>query len=128
MRAALLILIGVSALAGGAFAADPAAHNSRVKEAIGNTIVQTYPDGRKAEIWLKADGAYTGEGRRHDISNGTWRVQGEQICFHQLHPSLPFGLGKLCRAIPQVSVGQTWQSKSATGETVTVKLERGRSH
>lgn len=126
MRASLLILIGLSAIAGRA-AADPAADNSRVKEAVGNTIVETYPDGRKAEIWLKADGTYTGEGRRHDASNGTWRVRGEQICFHQLRPSVPFGLGKLCRAIPQVSVGQTWQSKSATGEAVTVRLERRRS-
>lgn len=98
---------------------------SRVREAVGNTIVETYPDGRQAEIWLKADGTYTGEGRRHDASNGTWSVKGEQICFRQLHPAIPFGMGHVCRDIPHVSVGQTWTSKAATGEPVKVRLLKG---
>ncbi|HWF00473.1 MAG TPA: hypothetical protein VG248_11805 [Caulobacteraceae bacterium] len=102
-----------------------AADTGRVRAAIGNTIVETYPDGRQAEIWLKADGSYTGEGRRHDMSNGTWSVKGEQICFRQQHPSVPFGFGHLCRDIPEVSIGQSWTSKAATGEPVKVRLARG---
>lgn len=130
------ILTSVLAAAGltAAFAAGPglaasgqaaATDNSRVKAAIGNTILETYPDGRKAEIWLAANGTYTGEGRRHDHSSGTWSVKGQQICFNQQHPGVPFGLGRLCRDIPEVSIGQSWPSKAATGEAITVRLVRG---
>jgi hypothetical protein len=102
-----------------AHAADAAA----VKPAIGNTIVETYPDGRKGEIWLSADGTYTGEGRRHDKSDGHWNVDGEQLCFKQAHPFV-FG-ARFCTPIPKVGLGEPWKAKAATGEEITVKVEPG---
>jgi hypothetical protein len=94
-----------------------------VKGAFGNTIVETYPDGRRAEIWLKADGTYTGEGRRRDMSNGRWDVKNGQLCFHQTHP-FAFGV-TYCTPIPTVGIDQPWQAKAYTGEDITVKVEPG---
>ncbi len=109
-----------------AFAAPPvssAAAAAKVDAAIGNTIVETYPDGRVAEIWLQRGGAYTGEGRRRDMSSGHWSVQGSQLCFRQAHPFV-FG-ARFCTPIPDVGMGQPWQAKAPTGETITVKVVSG---
>jgi hypothetical protein len=117
-------MIRVVTVAGVALAASLciAADSSSVSAAFGNTIVSTYPDSRTAEIWLKADGTYTGEGRRHDMSSGRWNVGGEQICFHQRRP-IPFG--SYCTVIPSAGMGQSWRSKAPTGEPTTVKVVSG---
>jgi len=94
-----------------------------VKGAFGNTIVETYPDGRRAAVWLKSDGTYTGQGRKHDMSNGHWAVKNGQLCFHQSHP---FAFGTTyCTPIPKVGLGEPWQTKAFTGEEITVRVERG---
>lgn len=127
MRPIILIAaasLGCSA-AGLALAADSNGQTgaSLVSGAFGNTIVEIYPDGQRAEIWLKADGTYTGEGRRHDMSNGHWNVRNGQLCFHQSHP-FAFGV-TYCTPIPKVGLGQPWQAKAYTGEEITVKVEPG---
>ncbi len=106
-----------------AAAADAPSGAEAVKHAFGNTILETYPDGRRAEIWLKPDGSYTGEGRKHDKSDGHWEVKSDQLCFHQAHPFV-FG-ASFCTPIPKVGLGQPWQAKAATGEAITVKVEPG---
>lgn len=124
-----IILIASASLACGAGGLALAADSngptgaSLVRGAFGNTIVETYPDGRQAEIWLKSDGTYTGEGRKHDMSNGHWNVRNGQLCFHQSHP-FAFGV-TYCTPIPKVGLGQPWQAKAFTGEEITVKVERG---
>jgi hypothetical protein len=42
------------------------AETSPLELAFSNTIVSTYPDGRKAKLWLNRDGSY----RRRDAAAG----------------------------------------------------------
>ena len=99
--------------------ADP----SLVNKAFGNTILSTYPDGRTAELWLKPDGSYTAEGRRHDPSRGHWRIKGNRLCLTQVRPiPSPFSY---CTAIPSAGMDQAWPAKAVTGERITVRLVHG---
>lgn len=100
-----------------------AADRARLEQAFGSTIVSTYPDGRQAELWLKRDGTYTSEGRRHDHTNGVWQVKGQKLCLRQRAPfPAPFSF---CTKVPSGGLDQPWQAKAFTGETVTVRLVRG---
>ena len=94
-----------------------------VQAAFGNTIVSTYPDGRKAELWLKPDGAYTLKGRRGDLSGGHWSVRGAKLCLRQAHP-FPV-LFNFCSPIPNNLTGGAWSAKAFTGETVKLQLVHG---
>jgi hypothetical protein len=104
-----------------------AEHDSRLEMAFGSTIVSTYPDGRQAELWLKRDGTYDMEGRRHDRSSGTWQVkaddqQGQKLCFKQHKPfPAPFSY---CTPAPQ-DINRPWNAKAVTGEAVSVRLVHG---
>jgi hypothetical protein len=122
IRQTCLALLAVAAapLVGHAESGDT---TSPVKAAFGNTISETYPDGRHAEIWLKADGTYTGEGRRHDKSSGRWTATGGQLCFNQSHPFV-FG-ARFCTPIPKVGMDQAWNAKAPTGEDIKVKVVAG---
>ena len=96
---------------------------SPVAAAFGNTIVSTYPDGRTAELWVKPDGTYTAEGRRHDPSRGRWRVKGNRLCLSQVRPMpSPFSY---CTAIPASGMDRAWPAKAVSGERITVKLVPG---
>ncbi len=100
-----------------------AAPEKGLTAAFGNTIVSTYPDGRQAKLWLKDGGTYTAEGRRHDPSNGTWKVKGDQICLRQRKPAtVPVNY---CTAVPSGGVGSTWPAKSVFGDALKVKLVAG---
>jgi hypothetical protein len=95
-----------------------------VEAAFGNTILMTYPDGRQGRLWLAADGTYTAEGRRRTPSSGKWRVKGDRICLTQLKPVRgPFSH---CTRAPDGGIGTTWTARAVTGETITVKVMRGR--
>lgn len=123
---ALIVAATIGCGAAGLAAAadtDTPAGTSAVRGAFGNTIVETYPDGRKARIWLKSDGTYSGEGRKNDVSSGHWNVKSGQLCFHQSHP-FAFG-ASYCTPIPKVGMGEPWQAKAFTGEEITVKVEHG---
>jgi hypothetical protein len=122
LGAALILTLAPAAICAEREAGAPAGAEA-VKAAIGNTIVETYPDGRKGEIWLAGDGSYTGEGRRHDKSDGHWSVSGGELCFKQSHPFV-FG-ARFCTPIPKVSLGESWQAKAATGEPITVRVVPG---
>jgi hypothetical protein len=118
----VIVLLGLSSslIAYGA-SAEPAT----VEKAFGNTIVSTYPDGRKGELWLQPGGAYTAEGRRHDPSSGHWTVKGDRLCLKQSKPIFaPFSF---CTPMPSGGVGSTWSAKAVTGEQISVKLVKGRS-
>ena len=94
-----------------------------IQKAFGNTIVSTYPDHRKAMLWLDPSGSYTAQGRRGDRSNGHWRVDGRKLCLKQDHPaSLPFM--RYCTPIPTT---ERWTAKAVTGETIQVRLVKGRA-
>jgi hypothetical protein len=91
--------------------------------AFGNTVVSTYPDGRTALLWLKADGSYTAIGRRKKPSSGRWSLKGAKICLKQVKP-VP-GPFSYCTDAPNGAIGTRWKAKAVTGEPITVTLVRG---
>lgn len=104
--------------------AAPAVAAPSVEAAFGNTIVSTYPDGRKAKLWLHPGGTYDGEGRRGKPSSGRWTVKGGEICLKQLKPiRAPFSY---CTALPTGALGSTWSAKAVTGEPIRVSVVKGR--
>jgi len=107
-----LALIGGAILLTAASKAPP----PELQKAFTGTIVSTYPDGRKAEVWLNADGTYTQEGRRHDRHHGSWTMKGDKVCFHRF-------VFSYCSEVPS---GNEFTTKAVTGETIHVRLEPGR--
>jgi hypothetical protein len=116
----IVLAISLAAIAGSALADTKAS----VARAFGNTIVSTYPDGRKAETWLKADGTYTGMGRKKtDPSSGHWTIKGDKVCLKQ---SKPFGAPfSVCIKVPAAGLEKGFQNKAVTGEMTTVTLVHG---
>ncbi|MBB5744677.1 hypothetical protein [Brevundimonas variabilis] len=90
----------------------------------GNTLVSTYPDGRKARAWLTADGRFEGEGRRGGRNAGTWRVRDGKVCFSLRRPIIV--PGSYCTPIVRGGIGTRWTATAVTGETITVELVAGR--
>jgi hypothetical protein len=118
MRRTVTIL-GLAAVATLCAAAAP----SPVSPAFGNTIVSTYPDGRTAELWLQADGGYTGQGRRHDPSSGRWTVKSGKLCLKQSRPiAAPFSF---CTPLPPGGLETAWSGKAPTGEAIRISVARG---
>jgi hypothetical protein len=126
MRPILSSLSLVVAAAVCASASPALAQDKPSGEAIfNNTVVSTYPDGRKAELWLDRDGAYHAEGRRHDRSDGHWRLTDGKLCLKQSHP-FPAPFSYCTKAQDNVVVGSTWTAKAYTGETVQIRVVSGR--
>jgi hypothetical protein len=124
---ALLAGFGLAATLASAAAAatDGAGFNpiAIVGKAFGNTIVSTYPDGRKAQLWLKADGSYTGRGRYGEACSGKWNIRGHKLCLRQ---STPFPAPiRFCTPIPQDALRTSWTAKAVTGEMIRVDLVQG---
>ena len=95
----------------------------RLEQTFGSTIVSTYPDGRQAELWLKRDGSYTAEGRRHDRSSGSWQVKGDKLCLKQHAPfPAPFSY---CTGVPEGGLDKPWGVKAYTGEQIRIRLMQG---
>lgn len=93
-----------------------------IQRAFGDTIVSTYPDGRTAKLWLDPSGSYQAMGRRRDRSSGHWRIERNRLCLKQDHPAtLPFF--RYCTPIP---ARDRWTTKAVTGETIQVRLVKGR--
>jgi hypothetical protein len=115
--------ITLTALALAATAPCLAAEASALHETFGNTIISTYPDGRKAELWLHPDGSYDAEGRRHERSAGHWKIKGEKLCLKQSHP-FAFPL-TYCTPLVQGGIGASWTGKAVTGEEIHIQLVRG---
>jgi hypothetical protein len=90
--------------------------------AIGATIVSTHPDGRQARLMLKADHSYSAVGRKGQRSGGTWALKDGRLCLSQKTPYPgPF---RLCKAIPNVKVGESWRDKAFNGEPVVNRIVR----
>ena len=107
-------------LAGVARADDASA---RIAPAIGNTLVSTHPDGRKAKLWLEKDGRYAAESRAGKRSGGVWKLKGEKLCLTQRQPmSIPFSY---CKAVPNEALGKPWRDKAVNGDLVTNEIVPG---
>jgi hypothetical protein len=120
IRFAAVAVAASTLLAAPALAADPAI----LEPAFSNTIVSTYPDGRKAKLWLNADGTYRAQGRRGKPSSGRWTLKGEQICLKQRRPVAgPFSY---CTGVKRGGVGTSWTGKAVTGERIRIQLVAGR--
>jgi hypothetical protein len=119
MKPVLASLVVATSLIGASVHAAPAS----VQQAFGNTIVSTYPDGRKGELWLEPGGTYSAEGRRKDMSSGHWTVKGSKLCLKQAKPiGVPFNF---CTPIPNSGLSGTWSAKAVSGEPIKVKLVKG---
>ena len=117
MRVTLTVL--AVAAAGSCLAAEA----PTVDQAFGNTIVSTYPDGRIAKLWLKADGSYDAQGRRGGASSGRWSVKGDKLCMKQGRPiAIPFSF---CTPIVHVGAGGSWSAQAVTGEQIRVTVIKG---
>src|ERR1700761_4774011 len=93
-----------------------------VKATFGNTLFTIDPDGRSRKIWLKPDGTWTGLSRRGLDLAGTWKMDGEKVCFSQSKPGLP---GSLCQVFPSdLKVGGE-ATKDPSGKTGQLKLVKG---
>ena len=113
------------ALAAGLLAAPALADpKADLQPAFSNTIVSTYPDGRKARLWLNRDGTYRAQGRRGKFSSGRWSIKGQQICLKQARP-IP-GPFSYCTPIKKGGVGTSWTGKAVTGERIRIQLVAGR--
>jgi hypothetical protein len=93
-----------------------------IEKAFGNTIVSTYPDNRKAQLWLEPSGSYTAMGRRGDRSSGRWKIEADKLCLKQDHPWAP-PFFRYCTPIPSED---HWTTKAVTGETIEVRVVQGR--
>ncbi|HEX8231934.1 MAG TPA: hypothetical protein VF559_01130 [Caulobacteraceae bacterium] len=95
-----------------------------LEPAFANTIVSTYPDGRKAKLWLNRDGSYRAQGRRGKPSSGVWSLKGEKLCLKQKKPVAgPFSY---CTPVHGGGVGTSWTGKAVTGEKITIQVVAGR--
>ncbi|MDB5452820.1 MAG: hypothetical protein JWO33_1398 [Caulobacteraceae bacterium] len=121
IRTLSLAACAVAAAGSAALAAPPADPSAAeaVKRAFGNTIVSTYPDGRKGFLYLNADGTFTTLGRHRTSSTGKWSIKGAKVCLKRIRPPAPFGY---CTAAPQ---GDSWPAKAVTGEKLRVQLVKG---
>jgi hypothetical protein len=115
--------ITLTALALAAAVPCLAAEASALNDTFGNTIISTYPDGRKAELYLHPDGSYDALGRRHERTGGHWKIKGEKLCLKQSHP-FAFPL-TYCTPLVQGSIGTSWTGKAVTGEQIRIQLVRG---
>jgi hypothetical protein len=96
-----------------------ATETSILDQAFGNTVVETYPDGSTAELWLARSGDYTALGRTGHPSSGHWRLSGGKVCLSQTHPWLPIGW---CTPVPAAT---SWSAKAPSGQLVRVRLVMG---
>jgi hypothetical protein len=124
---ALAGALGLPALAQAQGEAQAAVRDSRLEEAFGSTVVSTYPDGRQAELWLKRDGTYNAEGRRHDRSSGVWQIKGDRdapkLCLKQRRPfPAPFSY---CTPVPEGGLDKPWTGKAYTGERISIRVVHG---
>lgn len=120
----MLAKFGLAGLTASAALLAGMADASPVDGVIGNTILSTYPDGRTGELWLHADGSYTGEGRRGEPSDGHWLVHGDKLCLRQSKPVPSFV--SFCAGLPTNGLRDGWTRKAITGETIKVRLVPGR--
>ena len=120
MNRTLAFALGLALLAPPALAAGVA----DLQPAFSNTIVSTYPDGRKAKLWLNKDGSYRAQGRRGKSSSGKWSLKGQKICLKQSRPvSGPFSY---CTEVKRGGIGTSWTGKAVTGERIRIQLVAGR--
>jgi len=95
---------------------------ARLEPAFRNTLQITDSSGRVSRMWLDRDGGYRGHGRRR--TSGAWRLRGEELCFTQRRP-IPIPIS-FCTPMIEGDVGTRWNTRSATGDPVTIEIVRGR--
>lgn len=128
---ALTLALALGAAGSAARAEDEAqaVHDGRLEMAFGSTIVSTYPDGRQAELWLKRDGTYEAEGRRHDRTSGTWSIKndkdGMKLCLKQRKPFAAPPFFSYCPEVPEGGLDKPWTGKAFTGEKISIRLVHG---
>lgn len=119
-------MFGTAALTVALLGSTPAfeATAADLEPAFANTIVSTYPDGRKARLWLEPNGAYKAQGQRGDHSSGRWILKADKLCLKQNKPlSIPFAY---CTPVRRGGIGTSWMGRAITGERIRIQLVAGR--
>ena len=119
-------MLGPVVLAVAFLASSPAleATTADLEPAFSNTIVSTYPDGRKARLWLDPNGAYKAQGQRGDHSSGRWSLKADKLCLKQNKPmTIPFAY---CTPVRRGGIGTSWMGRAVTGERIRIQLVAGR--
>ena len=95
-----------------------------INAAFGNTVVSRYPDGGWVKHWFNPDGSYAAQfsdGRR---LSARWNVRGERVCLSNIRPSML--IPRVCTAMIDADIGETWQSRDPLGRRVQNVLVAGR--
>lgn len=117
------LVFAIAAMASVSAAAPASDSASRLAPALGNTIVSTHPDGRKARLWLSAGGTYQAQGRAGERSGGTWKLKGDRLCLTQRRPvAIPI---PYCKSFPAEQVGKPWRDIAVNGDHVVNEIVRG---
>ncbi len=125
-RVPVVTLALLASLAGGlalhaAAASSPA--DRLIAPALGNHIISTHPDGRRAVLWLAADHTYRAQGRKGEKSSGVWTTRGSKVCLSQRKPHRgPF---PYCKPLQPMRLGMTWRERAFNGEKVVNRLAPG---
>ncbi|MEJ2415733.1 MAG: hypothetical protein P8Y45_02125 [Exilibacterium sp.] len=90
--------------------------------AFGNTLLVSAGDAQ-THIYPNKDGTYTGTSPDGQAIAGTWREDGDKICFTR---SKPKAEAPICNALGQIAVGDTVTATGLGGAEVTLSLIKGR--
>lgn len=115
--------LAVAAVSAACLLASPV--RADINAAFGNTVVSRYPDGGWVKHWFNPDGSYAAQfsdGRR---LSARWSVRGERVCLSNIRPSML--IPRVCTAMIDADVGETWQSRDPLGRRVQNVLVAGRN-
>ena len=97
---------------------------AEMRDAYGNTVMSTYPDGNWVKHWFNPDGTYEAHFWDGRHLNARWTAQGEQVCLTEIRPRML--LPRFCTPMVQAGIGQTWTSRDPLGRRVQNRLVAGR--
>jgi hypothetical protein len=91
----------------------------------GNTQRIEQPDGRLMRAMFNADKSVTLMRSDGSVMQGTWGVEGDQLC---ISVSMMLAPMKRCMPFaPDKKPGDTWKQKGPDGQEVTVTIAPGRN-
>ena len=118
----MLRTLAVAAVSAACLLASPV--RADINAAFGNTVLSRYADGGWVKHWFNPDGTYTAQfsdGRR---LSARWSVRGERVCLSNIRPNML--IPRVCTAMIDADVGETWQSRDPLGRRVQNVLMAGR--
>jgi hypothetical protein len=116
------IILAAASLAAALGAAPPAAPADPMANAYGNTITLSIEPFWRARQYIEPDHTWRQVASDGKV-NGTWKVDGDQVCLTQTSPPGP----TYCNPVGPHEVGESWTNiDPGTGQTVVIRLVKGR--